>query len=114
MAPEANRIAGAATIKRLTLPTGVTVLRPDQIVTVAADAWITDIDDTVLLGSGEHVHDGPSGRFSGGLRQALRECGVAVDDFEWPGIWEAQFSSFAGLRESQVTEQNRPKGSPVL
>jgi len=87
---EANRAA----------PRGVCILHPHQIVSIeGAHGVIFDVDDTLIQGSGEVIHDGPSGRFRGGVNLALRELGKPEIN---PEVWEAEHRGISGSHENEV------------
>jgi phosphoglycolate phosphatase-like HAD superfamily hydrolase len=81
-------------------PRGVCILHPDQTVCISgANALIFDVDETLLVGSGKHAHDGIGGRFHGGVNSARLEAGLpAIDDH----TWETQYEILAGAKESVV------------
>jgi len=87
-------------VLRVAPPRGVCVLHPDQQVHISgAKGLCFDVDDTLLVGSGKHAHDGVGGRFHGGVSAARREAGLPpIDD----KTWEEDFETLAGGKESQV------------
>jgi phosphoglycolate phosphatase-like HAD superfamily hydrolase len=73
-APDAVEAALALNAERLRgvpPPVGTVVLKPDQIVRIFSDYAVFDVDETQIEGTGEHVHDGPAGRFALALSQLL-------------------------------------------
>jgi beta-phosphoglucomutase-like phosphatase (HAD superfamily) len=59
---------------------------------------VFDVDGTLLLSSGQHLHDGPQGQFSRGVRSIVRDlAGVTVDEEKWASIWTEVFKKFAGF-----------------
>jgi phosphoglycolate phosphatase-like HAD superfamily hydrolase len=64
-------IRNAAVLQGVPPPQGTVVLQPNQIVRIFSNYAVFDVDETQIEGTGEHVHDGPSGRFALALSQIL-------------------------------------------
>lgn len=75
------------------------VLDEDEVLSIAAGAAVLDFDETMVLGTAEHVHDGPSGRFALALMQSLNDKGFY--DFEL-NQWNDLFRSFTGRAQIDV------------
>jgi phosphoglycolate phosphatase-like HAD superfamily hydrolase len=64
-----------------------------------AHGVVFDVDDTLIQGSGETIHDGAGGRFRGGINLALRALGRPEIT---PEVWEAQHRGISGSNETDV------------
>lgn len=80
------------------------VLKPSEIAIIeGARGAVFDVDDTLLQGSGEIIHDGPTGRFRGGVNLALQELGlspISADE------WQEKHRSVSGADEAEVIRQH--------
>jgi beta-phosphoglucomutase-like phosphatase (HAD superfamily) len=79
-------------------PTGLIVLHPNQHIEIEAQGVIFDVDETILEGTGEHVHDGPEARFAKAIAELLKQEGK---DFDL-GLWDKNYRPLTGLAESAV------------
>lgn len=82
-------------------PTGLIVLHPNQRIEIEAQGVIFDVDETILEGTGEHVHDGPQARFAKAIAELLRAQGK---DFDL-GLWDKNYRPHTGLAETAVCDR---------
>ncbi|MDZ4786586.1 MAG: HAD family hydrolase [bacterium] len=74
------------------------VLTPnEELVIMGAKVAGFDFDETLVLGTGKHFHDGENARFAGGLERATRNLGISFDRTNW-----SNYSQHAGLSEKDL------------
>ena len=78
---------------------GLTILQFGETLKLHAPAVIFDIDDTLIKGSGEHLHDGPNGRFARALVMLLEAYGRKFNLADWPN-----YRALTGKTESLVCQ----------
>ena len=92
-------------------PAKFDVLKRNQLICIKGAALaVFDLDETLVEGTGEAVHDGPDARFAYAVRTALQLRKVVFNPGEWRQIWEdgkdgqGGFRDLTGRAEKQVLE----------
>lgn len=91
------------------VPRGLIYTAQEQQISIRGNLRLAifDLDETVICGTGEVVHDGINGRFSYAARGVLRGHSIQVPLSEWSKVWNGYDGScglrgFAGGSEDEV------------